>query len=95
MSDLDGQAVTGGILDLIKGGQDLIGFDRVPFDPRKTEIGFPFLRFSASAIDGDSSFTPHGAGLSFNINLTNNSFANGLGHLYLASNAPPLIFTIC
>jgi hypothetical protein len=89
VSDLDGVGVEGGISDLIREGQDLIGFDRVSFDPNKTEIGFSFLRFSASAIDGDSSFTPHGVGLSFDINPTNSSFSNGLGYLYLNNSAPP------
>lgn len=51
VEDLDGGAWAGeAVSDLIQVGQDIIGFEKIPFEPKRTEIGFEFRSFTTNAI---------------------------------------------
>jgi hypothetical protein len=86
-SDLNGDPYVGVLSELLVGGLELIGFDQVPFDPSRTEIGFSFYSFACTALDTESSYVPHGAS-SLNVADTNTDLSNGLGFVHLDGSAP-------
>ena len=49
IGDLASVIVEGTISELIQVGQDIIGFEKIPFDPKRTEIGFEFRSFTTQA----------------------------------------------
>ena len=56
-TDLGGASWIGGAMsELIKVGQDLIGFEKIPFDPSRTAIGFEFRNFVSTAVSVANSY---------------------------------------
>ena len=55
IGDLASVIVEGTISDLIQVGQDIIGFEKIPFDPKRTAIGFEFRKFEAT-VEVNSSY---------------------------------------